>query len=543
MVPVALAASLLLAIAAQQPQVHDWLIDNLWPFGSRVTVVVLPADVDGGETYSSLLDDVSGRIAQMSSGGRSVAVISPAEARRNRIQSVQQVDQSLDATHALTTSIRRDGADLVVEATVLNLDTHVHVWRLSARYSPLTVSQLPTALAGTVSFALRLQTPSAPYAVSAAAAQDYARGLSVLRDEEGGFVKALPLLEAAAQKDPSSPLPLAALVEVHVEAFRAGNKEALDDAQLALSAAETLNPDAAAVRYAAGLVQEQSINQGHARENFERVIELEPRNAHAYVHLARTYRELRMPERALAAYLTAIELAPDSYLPYHSLGVFYYGRGQAREAIEQFRKGIDRAPERTEGYKNLAAAFSDLGEYEKAESALVQSLNIRETASTRNSLGVVRAYQGRDQEALEQYRRAVDLDAGNYVHWLNRGDAARRLGLHEESMGAYSEGRDLALAELNPNPSKGLVRGHVAYFSARLGDSTDAVRDLEQAMGFSPDDVQVKLIAVLTYEALDHRTDALEIFQRARDELRAEIERHPDLADFSRDMRSRQVLQ
>jgi tetratricopeptide (TPR) repeat protein len=378
-----------------------------------------------------------------------------------------------------------------------------------------------------------VQGPRAPDGVSTAAAQDYGQGLHALRNEEGGFAKAIALLESAAEKDPTSPLPLAALVEASVDAFRAGDKEALGPAQLALSSAESLNPDSPAVRYAAGLVQELSIDKEKARENFERVIQLDPRNAYAYVHLARTYRELRMPQRALEAYLTAIDLAPDLYLPYHSLGVFYYGRGQAGEAIEQFQQAIERAPERAEPYKNLGAAFSDLGEYEKAESALVSSLAIRETASGRNSLGVVRAYQGRGMEALEQYRRAVNLDPGNYVFRLNLGDAARRLGLHQESATAYAEGMALALTDLNQDPGDGLLRGHVAYFAARLGEPTDAMRDLDQAMSFSPDDVQVKLIAVVTYEALDRRSDALEVFKSARDELRAEVERHPDLADLS----------
>jgi serine/threonine protein kinase/Flp pilus assembly protein TadD len=535
----------LVAVAGQQPDVHHWLAEHFWPARANVRLAVLPVagPDDTAIVMSGILQDVSGRLSKMRSDTRTVVVLSPQEALDNRVRTVEQAKAVLNATHVLQTAVRRDGDELVMHASVINLDTQVSMGKSSGRYSLSTSGNMPSALAGAVSRALRLQVTAASESLNAAAAVPYDQGLHLLRSGENGYVNSIALLEQAARLDPSSTLPLAELVEALIAGFRVTKNAAnIEAARRALQAAESINPDSVAVLLAAGRLSETTGEYEKAREDYQRVHELDPRNIDAYLRLAGVDDTLNMPERAIDSYRKAIALEPGYFKPYHHFGVFYYFRGKYRDAAEQLQKSIERAPGRIDAYADLAAALNDGGEDEQAEQVLRESLRIRETADAWASLGVMRAHQNNDAEAVGHFRRAARIETTNYIYLLNIGDAARRLGLRQESALAYRNAIGLARMELAQNPRLGTPRAFVAYFEAQLGDTQRAADDIAEALIFSPGDSKVMRTAVLTYEALGRRDDALNVMAKAGPELLREFDRHPDLAAFSKDLRFRELV-
>jgi tetratricopeptide (TPR) repeat protein len=537
---------LMLALLSLQPTVRQWLADHLWPPASNVRLAILPVTGDGDATSAmgGVLQDVAGRVAKMRSAHRTIVVLSPLELADSRVTTLAQAKSVMHATHALRTAVRQDGAELVLHASVVNLDTNVTMGESTGRYPPATLGNLPSALAGAVSLALRLDAAAAAEKLTAAAALPYDQGLHYLHDDDADDAKAIPLLEQAARADRSATLPLAALIEAEIRLFES-TKDAsrIEAARRVLQEAQSVNPDSVAVLLAAGRLGEATGEYERARENYQRVQEIDPRNVEAYLRMASIDDALEMPERAIDSYRKAINLDPGYFKPYHHFGVFYYYRGRYREAAEQFQKAIEHAPGRVDAYTSLAAALSDAGDDDAAERALRASLDIRETAGAWNSLGAIRAYQDRDAEALGFYERAVTLDSGSYVYWLNLGDAARRSGSHERAATAYRNALELARAQLAQNPRFGLPRAYAAYFTARLGDLARAADDIAEAMKFSPGDTKVMRRAVLTYEAMGRRDDALQILARLGPGILGELARHPDLADLSRDVRFRKMLE
>jgi hypothetical protein len=101
---------------------------------------------------------------------------------------------------------------------------------------------------------------------------------------------------------------------------------------------------------------------------------------------------------------------------------------------------------------------------------------------------------------------------------------------------------NLALVELRGNPRLGPTRAYVAYLAARLGDAKRGDDEISQALESSPSDTDVILNAVLTYEALGEREQAIKVLGLATPEALEELNRHPDLADFRRDIRFIQVV-
>jgi serine/threonine-protein kinase len=258
--------------------------------------------------------------------------------------------------------------------------------------------------------------------------------------------------------------------------------------------------------------------------------------------IAGVYDKQDMPSQSIETYQKAIALDPDYYAGYHGLGVFYYYRGKYAEAAEQFQKSIDRAPGLYDEYTNLGAALDEMDQDDKAETALLTSLKLRETPRALNSMGAMRAYQKRDAEAAVYYKRAIALDASEYVYFENLADSNRRLGRAREANAAYHRAMDLAMAVLKENPRLGYPRGYVAYILARLGDRTRAEDEIAQARQLSPGETKVIRSAVLTYEALGERDKAIEALNGATPDLLRELNRQPDLADFSQDPRFKELV-
>ena len=194
-------------------------------------------------------------------------MITPAEARRIQVRTPEQAQQA-HATHAFETSIRRDGTDLVVDGSLVDLKTQTRIRQFSNRYSPAAFGKIPDAIAGTVSAGLALEGTSNSEVLSPTATAPYDRGLQELSQDDPNPKQAIQLFQEAARLDPNSPLPLAALVEAEVKDFsKSKDPTQLSNAQNDLRTAERLNPDSLSVHFAAGSLNEATGEYEKARTN------------------------------------------------------------------------------------------------------------------------------------------------------------------------------------------------------------------------------------------------------------------------------------
>ena len=541
--PFVVAALILLSVLAV-PQVREWLSDLFWP-PPNVRLAILPVEgtANGADISGGILQDVSDRIRQMTSRHRRVVVIPPLEVQEKHVLTSEQARDVLHATHVLQLKLKSEGDELVAQGAVIDLATQAPLREFIGRYSPATVGNIPAALAGAVSMGLELHGPATPETISPQATPAYDRGLYQLRKDQESFEEAITSFGDAARLDPRSPLPLAGLVEAKVMKVDQTEKPGiLEEARHDLDAAESLSPDSPRVRLAAGLLKKTAGQYEEALDDYRSVLARNPQDVDALRRIADVYEKLKMPAQAIAAYQKAIQLDPDYYAGYHGLGVFYYYYGDYAQAAEQFQKSIERAPGLFDDYTNLGAALDDLGREAEAEKALLTSLKLHETPRALNSMGAIRAYQGRDEEAVAYYKQAIAMDPGNFIYLENLADSQRRLGRLRDARTAYRKAMDIALLALEQDPRRGYDRGFVAYISARLGDRKRAENEIAQALQMSRGEIEVIRSAVLTYEALGERDRAIQLLNGAKPELLQKIDRHPDLSDFRNDSRFKQLV-
>lgn len=502
-------------------------------------LALLPAigSDESPQLAGGILQDVSDRLSHLKSGSRLIQVITPSEAKRIRVQTPEEAQQA-HVTHALNTSIQRDGNDLVVNGSLIDLKTHAQVRHFSNRYSRETLGAIPAAIAGTVSDGLDLQGNPKSDVLSPAATVPYDGGL-----QAQPFSEAMRFFAEAARLDPRSPLPLAALVEAEVRGFdEIKDSSLLSQAQTHLRTAQNLNPDSVSVHFAAGRLYEATGEYEKAREQYGRVRELEPQNVRALIRVARIYDKLDMPDKAIETYREAIDVDPASYKAYEHLGYFYYLHGKHSKAAEQFRKVTELAPRESLAYTNLGSSLVTIGQDVEAERAYLASLKIELTADALEGMGTLLAAENRDKEAIPYYERALILHPHDYSYLLNLGDSHRRLHHAGIAEAQYRKGMDLALTELRENPRTANARASVAYFAALLGFKDRAEDEIKQALRLADHDNRVIFLAVKTYDSLGMRDSAVSALGEATPQFLSELSREPDLADFSRDPRFKEVV-
>jgi len=542
--PFVAAAVLLLVIAALFwfiPPLHRRVAELIHPPHVRLAMFPFEAPPDLRNAAEGTSQEVLSRLRAMDSGRRTVAFIPASTLHDMQIQNPEQAVQVLGATHALQVKLDEDRADKTVHATVTDLSSHLPVNELTLRYRADNLGDMPTAIAGIVASAFRLSEINTP-TLSPAASTLYLQGLVLMKGASENADDAIQLFKQAAAADPHSPLPLTGMVDAYITKYK-GNRDArdLESAAEALALAQSMNPDSPRVLLASGSLNGAKGQYLRAMADYRRVLELEPKNVQAYLSLGDTYDRLNMPDEAVKAYQSAIQLDPNYYEPYQSLGIFYYYRGKYKEAADYFRKTVERGPGLNGAYANLGASLIELKLDDEAEKALLKSLEIKRTARALNSLGALKAYQGKDNEALVYYQEALLQEPNELINLVNVADVCRRLKRTAEANTTYRKALQLAQSELAHNPTNARSRAYVGYFSARLGDKDRANQEIAQALALAPADSNVIRRAAITYEALDERDQAFAVLRDATPALITQIKRHPDMADFSRDPRFREL--
>ena len=503
------------------------------PKPPHVRLAILPAQGTGiaAAIADVALNDVADRLAP------TLVVMRPEQIARAEAHTPDEARRGLNATHALQLAVRQEGGTVVAHATVIDLTTQTPLEEMTGRYAASNASDLSTALTGAVSKALKLRGATEE-PISAAAATPYAAGLAYLRRDQHGFDQALPLFREAVRLDPHAAKARAGVVEALVLKYQASSESRwLAQAEQELEAATALNPDSIAVLLAGGRLNMARGRYERALASYKRVAERQPRNIEVLLRIAALNDLLDLRKEAVESYQKAIALDPDYYETYEELGAFYFKRGEYLRAVEQFRNVIARAPRFATAYTNLGGALTELGRYDEAVRAHLTSLSIKTTAQGLNNLAAVKAYQKRDIEAIDLYKKAERLDPHNHMYLMNLGDSTRRAGLTAESEQYYRKAMDFALNDLQNNPRSGRTRAYVGYLEARLGDPLRGPQEIEQALELEPNDKVVIRRAVVMYEMLGRRDRALEIAETAPSDVLRELDRQPDLADFRLDPR------
>lgn len=264
--------------------------------------------------------------------------------------------------------------------------------------------------------------------------------------------------------------------------------------------------------------------------DFDKVIELNPENTHAYYNrgLAKfrlgdiesekgnTEKARQLYEAGIADSTQAIKRTPEDTNAYHNRagGKFRLAQSETdtakeqqyyQDAIDDWTQVIILNPELADPYSNREAAKALLGE-SKADQ------------------GDIAAVQALYASAIQDCTQAIQRNPENPDSYINRGYAQFRLGKTKTNQGAAAGAEALYRAAVRDctqaiqlNPEKDAAYSNRGVAKAALGNAEDAIEDFDAAIRLNPKEAEYFHERGLAKEALGQREAATADFQKAKE--------------------------
>jgi Flp pilus assembly protein TadD len=225
-------------------------------------------------------------------------------------------------------------------------------------------------------------------------------------------------------------------------------------------------------------------NRG-ALEEVGRALDLEPESAELRLLAAAAHDRLAEPERAADQLVLVLARDPDHLEANRRLGELLARRGDRQGALACWQRVVDLTGfEDPEAVTLLGIELSHRGEHQEAV-ALLSEVAERGGAPGHANLGMAELAADRIEQAVETFRRALELDPCSAQATCGLGLGYQKIGRLEEAVEAFTETERLA----PDNPAGPL---NLALVLTELGQREPARAALLRAAAIAPEDQEIR---------------------------------------------------
>jgi len=207
----------------------------------------------------------------------------------------------------------------------------------------------------------------------------------------------------------------------------------------------------------------------------------------------------------------AARKAPDNYRPFSNLSRAYRENGNQAKAIECALESIKQADNRVpvKAYINLAAAYADQGEYQKAEDALKAVERYADGQfEYHNNRGVIAMKREQYPQAIQSFLRADELHPGSPTILFLLASCYEKLEQQENAKRYY-----LLTTQAMPNNGTEFMNQGVAFY--KRGESQQALARFFEAVHADPQDVTLRLYLANYLRSAGHGDEAFKQYAAA----------------------------
>ena len=181
---------------------------------------------------------------------------------------------------------------------------------------------------------------------------------------------------------------------------------------------------------------------------------------------------------------TTIARSPTAFLAYNNLGYILFERNQLDEAISCFEKSLAINPNFSEPHNNLGDALIRVGRtnegmshFQKAVALVAQEPNT--SAASYYNYGVAWLETGHPEEAVKQFKKALEIHPGFSKAQNNLGCAFLRLGQTNEAFLCFQ-----AATQMDPDLAD--AHNNLAGMFALRGQPEDAIAQYREVVRLQP---------------------------------------------------------
>lgn len=198
------------------------------------------------------------------------------------------------------------------------------------------------------------------------------------------------------------------------------------------------------------------------------------------------------------------------------------------DPIAFWRDNAQKVPKSTRVMLILAKAYLDQGDYAHAEEWYTKALNIesinshprakKRSSNPLNALGSIRLQQGRKDEALLYFERALQNDPDNSHANLNLGKLYLDSGQMEKALALLEHANKI-------DPLNRVTLNYLLEAYTRSGNETEAERLYRRALSANPRNDQMRIALGLLLDKTGRSAEGLEV-------LRLVLEQYPEEARY-----------
>jgi tetratricopeptide (TPR) repeat protein len=232
-----------------------------------------------------------------------------------------------------------------------------------------------------------------------------------LLNAQGLDMVALAEFERAIAINPRITNAYMGIAEIHQ---RQGN---YGPAEVHYRRAAELEPGNFDAHYGQGLMLQLLERVTEAVRAYLRALQLRPTDFDANLNLATAYLQLGEPAAGLVYAQRAVNLQPNSGPARVNLGAIYAALGDHESAVIEYQQAAELIDLTPELLLNLANSLGHVERYAEMQNTIEQLISIAPTAIAYERLASALFRQGRFDEALTEFRRALEYDADHYPAW------------------------------------------------------------------------------------------------------------------------------
>ena len=308
------------------------------------SIAVLPfvnmsSDRENEYFVDGLTEEILNRIAQINElkvPGRTSCF-----AFKDKNADLRQVGLSLGVAHILEGSVRKSGDRLRITAELVRTLDGYHLWSQSFDRKLDDVFAIQEEIARSIAEALSVQLKVASVGQAERPTQDmraydnYLQARTLITQRSPTNVRsAIPLLEAAVQRDPAFAKAWAALAQAYAFAsyyLPIDTTESLQNAENAARKALALDASLAAAHSALADVLRDRYHWSEAEAEYRRALELSPGEAETHHQYAQMLLSVGHTDSALEHAERACELDPLAWVPSATRALVHLCRGEFAE--------------------------------------------------------------------------------------------------------------------------------------------------------------------------------------------------------------------
>ncbi len=356
--------------------------------------------------------------------------------------------------------------------------------------------------------------------------------------KDANVAEAVKRFQAVPNTDPNYALAQARLGAAYLVQYKhSHDAKLLDRAKDATNLAMHLNSNLAVPYVTLCLIAAMQGDTQMATQQAEKAIQLDGNDAEGYGALGEVLEAEGRQTDALVQYNKAIDLAPEDWRWPVARAEVEFSQGDIAASIKDLQQATEEAKDNALTYYDLSLVHSEAGQMEAARTDLEQSLKYEATSRAHSALGSLLLFDGKYDDAAAQYKEAIALDDKSYEAWANLGDAYGWSGQQKPAADAFRKAVELEEAQHANRPRDPELLVTLAFAYAQIGNAAKSAPLARQALAMDESNPKVEYIAGETYETLHQRQQAIPLIAKAlaRGYRAREFERNPRLAALRAD--------